>query len=50
MHLSLLSIAAAVITKAILFSGRSALRTAPGLILEAFACEELLLTGVKGKI
>jgi len=45
-----LPIAAAVITKAILFSDRSAIRTTPGLVLEAFACEELLLTSVKGKI
>ena len=49
MHLPL-SIAAAAIAVAILFSGRSAIRTTPGLVLEAFACEELLLTSVKGKI
>jgi hypothetical protein len=44
-----LPIATDVIAKAILFSGRSAIRTTPGFVLEAFACEELLLTSVKGK-
>jgi hypothetical protein len=49
MHLSLLSVAAAIIARAIVFSGCSAVRTASGLVDEAFACEELLLTSVKGK-
>jgi hypothetical protein len=50
MHLSLLFVAAAIIAKAILFSGCSALRTASGLVLKAFACEELLLANAKGEI
>jgi hypothetical protein len=48
--LSLLSVAAAIIAKAILFSGCSALRTASGLVLETFAGEELLLASIKGEI
>jgi hypothetical protein len=50
MHLSLLSVAAAIIAKAIVFSGCSALRTASGLVLETFAGEELLLASAKGEI
>jgi hypothetical protein len=50
MHLSLLSVAAATIARAILFSGCSAVRTASGLVLEAFAGEELLLARAKGEI
>ena len=50
MHLSLLSVAAAVIAKAVLFSGGSAVGTASGLVLEAFAGEELLLSSVKGEM
>jgi len=49
MHLSLLSVAA-IAAKAIVFSGCSALRTATGLVLKAFAGEELLLTSIKGEI
>lgn len=51
MHLSLLSVAAAIIAaKAILFSGCSAVRTASGLVLETFGGEELLLASIKGEI
>jgi hypothetical protein len=50
MHLSLLSVAAAIIAKVILFSGCSAFRTASGLVHETFAGEELLLARAKGEI
>jgi hypothetical protein len=50
MHLSLWSVATAIIAKAVLFSGCPAVRTAPGLVLETFACEELLLASTKGEI
>jgi hypothetical protein len=50
MHLPLLSVATATISKAILFSGRSAVRTASGLIFETFTGEELLLSRTKGEI
>jgi hypothetical protein len=49
-HLSLLSVAAAIIARAILFSGCSAVRTASGLVLETFAGEELLLASIKGEL
>ena len=54
MHLPLLVAsavrAAAIVAEAILFSGCSAVRTAPGLVDEALAGEELLLASAKGEV